>query len=211
MRDEHGLTLLEVMISALVIAAIVGGAYSVLFTGADTYSTGATIVDLQEHTNRVVDEIAERLAVSGQSTLSPLPTTTTASAVVTFQECQGFTAGSVIWAPPGRIGLRYSPTDPNDGVDNDGNGLVDECECVCTFDLGGPDERTVVLTRWVREYLEGEVPNGSDDNGNGLTDERGLAFTRDGDAWTVRLTLERPDAKGRILVRTVETSVIPRN
>jgi hypothetical protein len=209
--DEHGLTLLEVMISALVVVVIVGGAYAVLFTGADTYGTGVTIVGLQEHANRVVDEIAERLAVSGQATLSPVPGALSPSAAVTFQECRGFTSGAVLWAPPARISLRYSPTDPNDGKDNNGNGLVDECECVCTFNLGQPDERTVVLTRWVREYLEGEVPNSADDNGNLMTDERGLAITRNGDAWTIRLTLERPDAKGRILVRSVETSVTPRN
>jgi hypothetical protein len=76
---------------------------------------------------------------------------------------------------------------------------------------GTASERTIVLTRWVRELLEGELPNGEDDNGNGLIDEPGLSFDVIGEVWTIRLTLERPDNKGRLVTHTVQTSVKTRN
>ena len=71
--------------------------------------------------------------------------------------------------------------------------------------------QTTVLARFVREYLEGEVPNGKDDNGNGLVDEMGLSFDSIGMVWTVRLTLERRDANGNLCTQTVQTAVKMRN
>jgi hypothetical protein len=67
------------------------------------------------------------------------------------------------------------------------------------------------LVNWVRELLEGELPNGLDDNGNGLIDESGLSFEIDGDTITIRLTLERFDAEGTLITRTVETAVTLKN
>ncbi|MCP3914576.1 MAG: hypothetical protein GY711_03345 [bacterium] len=58
------------------------------------------------------------------------------------------------------------------------------------------------LSTRVAPFLEGEVPNGMDDNGNGLIDEKGFSFVRDRRAMTVRLTLEEGD-----LQKTIETTV----
>ena len=76
---------------------------------------------------------------------------------------------------------------------------------------GTADERLTVLTHWVREYLEGEIPNGKDDNGNGLVDEPGLCFDVIGEVWTIRLTLERRDSKNRSVMHTAQTSIKTRN
>ena len=65
----------------------------------------------------------------------------------------------------------------------------------------------------VREYLEGEVPNGADDNGNGIVDENGLCMTWDANSnlLTIMLTLERVSPNGGLTTRTVQTSVQVRN
>jgi hypothetical protein len=63
----------------------------------------------------------------------------------------------------------------------------------------------------VSEYLEGERPNGTDDNGNGLIDERGLCITVENGIYTIRLTVVGKDSRGRQIFHTVETSVTPRN
>ena len=89
--------------------------------------------------------------------------------------------------------------------------LIDECEAVLVMDENGPDEQTIVLAHEIREFLEGETQNGLDDNGNGLVDERGLCFERTGDDLALRLTLESRDREGRLVTRTLETSVYPRN
>ena len=43
----------------------------------------------------------------------------------------------------------------DDGLDNNGNGLVDEGQVVWITDLGLPGQRAVVLCNWVSEALDG--------------------------------------------------------
>jgi hypothetical protein len=107
--------------------------------------------------------------------------------------------------------LELETGEQDNGLDDNGNGLVDEGVIVWTENPGLVDERRVIRSHWVREYLEGELPNGLDDNGNGLRDERGLCFSIEGDVLTIRITLERRDDDGRIHTKTVQTSVRVRN
>jgi hypothetical protein len=107
--------------------------------------------------------------------------------------------------------LEADPGDPADGKDNNGNGLVDEGVVVrYEVDGTGPVRRTV-LTRWVAALLDGEIENHQDDNGNGLIDEPGFCLDRNGDVWTLHLTLQRNDGAGRRVTRTMKTAVTPRN
>jgi prepilin-type N-terminal cleavage/methylation domain-containing protein len=206
-----GLTLLELMFSMTIFSVVVAGVYGLLFTGVDTYGMGMTLTELERHTGRVLDQLADELSVSGKEKTSPHPVPPTSSSSLLFAPSAGYAAGNTQWAPSRSVTLEYDPEDPNDGVDNNGNGMIDECVVVLRTDVGEPTERRIELTRWVPEYLEGEIPNGLDDNGNGLVDERGLSFDLVGDVWTIRLSLERRDGKGRTLVHTVETSVTSRN
>jgi prepilin-type N-terminal cleavage/methylation domain-containing protein len=209
--EPAGLTLLEILFSMTIFSIVVSAAYALLFTGVDTYGMGMTISELERHAARVLDQIVDELSVSGLETTSPKPAPPSSSPSVLFQASAGFSAGTAQWAPARSVTLEYAPDDPNDGVDNNGNGMVDEGVVVLRENVGLGNERRIELTRWVREFLEGELPNGIDDNGNGLIDERGLSFDVSGDVWTVRLTLERRDSKGRVIVKTVETSVKSRN
>ena len=72
------------------------------------------------------------------------------------------------------------------------------------------EEVRVVWTSLVSPYLEGEIPNGMDDNGNGLIDEKGLSFVVDRNAVTIRLTLDQL-VDGRMVTKTVQTTVTCRN
>jgi len=74
-------------------------------------------------------------------------------------------------------------------------------------DPGEADERSVVWCDAVRDLLEGELPNGIDDNGNGLIDESGLTFEIEGNTITIRLTLEKQMPNGRPVKSTVTTTV----
>jgi type II secretory pathway pseudopilin PulG len=210
-RRQSGLTLLEVTISAVVVLIVVTGAYAVLFTGVDAYATGTSIAEVEKHAVRALDEIAKDVATAGGGNLFPVASAPASSDTIYLQRNCGYTAGAVVWGPTVCIRLQEDPEDPDDGVDNNGNGVIDERRVVRIENVGEANERTVVVTRWVREYLEGEVPNGVDDNGNGLVDERGLAIECSGSSWTLRLTIERPDTNGNLRTRTVETTVTPRN
>jgi hypothetical protein len=141
----------------------------------------------------------------------PEPLAPWGSSTLDFQCNEGYGAGGVVWSAPVRLSFDYDGADPDDGADNDSDGLVDEGAIVRRVNPGSADETSVVLVNWVRELLEGELPNGLDDNGNGLIDESGLSFEIDGDTITIRLTLERFDAEGTLITRTVETAVTLKN
>lgn len=208
---NRGLTQVEVVISAVLLTIIAGSVTVLMQSGVDTYGIGMSKGEIERQAARVLEILTEELSMSGDTVISPQAIAPSFTDNLTYQKNTGWNGTGIIWGPTQLLELRYDPGDPNDGVDNNGNGLVDECILVLTTDVGGADEREVVLTRWVREYLEGEEPNSADDNGNGVEDERGFSLDVVGTVWNVRLTLERHDATGRLVTHTVETSVRPRN
>jgi hypothetical protein len=124
----------------------------------------------------------------------------------------GFLNDAPVWGPPERLLLEYSPGEVDDGIDNNQNGLVDECRVVWLENPDTVNERRTVLCNWVRETLEGETPgNNADENGNGLDDEPGLCFDFDGNRVTIRLTVERLSPEGFSIMRTLERTISFRN
>ncbi len=211
-HSEAGGFLIEVSITAVILISMLAALTGVLGTGISAHATSSSLADLERKANSVVDSIASELVMSGAAVISPSPSTSdTIVYSLTYQKNTGYTGGAASWGVVKKFEMRSDPTDPDDGSDNNGNGMIDEKILVLVTDPGGLDEREVVIATGVREFLEGETPNGLDDNGNGLIDEAGFCCTLDASVWTVRLTLEKPTRKGEILSRTVETSVKPRN
>jgi hypothetical protein len=123
----------------------------------------------------------------------------------------GTAGGVTVWGPTGRIEFQYRPRELNDGKDNDRDGFVDDGRVVWTSNVGLPTQRSTVWADYVSEYLQGESPNGVDDNGNGIVDESGLCFTVDGTSILARLTLQARDSSGVLLRRTVSARIFFRN
>ena len=74
------------------------------------------------------------------------------------------------------------------------------------------NERRVVLSRWVSEFMENEIEgNLADDNGNGLEDERGLSFDFSDGRLTIRLTLQQEDRDGFLITRSLSRTLTLRN
>lgn len=215
-RPTGGTTLLELVIATTVFTVFLLAVYGTLSTGTRAFDTGTTIADLEVRARRTVDRISVELASAGASTLVPSSAQLAAplgSSSLTFQRLTGYEVDErkPQWGNPARVEFQPEPSDPSDGVDNDRDGAIDEGVVALVENAGLPTERTIILARDVREYLEGETPNGADDNGNGLIDERGLAFDLAGTNLRVHLTLERVDGEGHALLRTVTTSVTLRN
>ena len=89
--------------------------------------------------------------------------------------------------------------------------MLDQGQVIWRDKPGEVDERSVVWSRWVSDFLENELPNGIDDNGNGLIDESGLTFVIDGSMVTIRLTLQRTGSDGKSSVYSREATVHCRN
>ena len=208
---NQGYTILEMVISMALMLGVMGGVVTITKTSQSTHKTTKSLSSLTQDAHRALERISRELLESGPSTMPTRPTGPSGSSTLTYRTLESFTATGVIWGVLRTMELRDSPLDPDDGLDNDANGLIDEKQIVLVTDVGGAFETTEILARNVRKRLWGEISNGVDDNGNGLVDEPGLCFLMHGDTVGIHLTLEAPGPGGVTLRRTLETSTTLRN
>jgi prepilin-type N-terminal cleavage/methylation domain-containing protein len=210
---RSGFTLLEVTIAMAVLLTTMGGIFMVVEGSSRTYRTETVSAQLDVRARRALDRICAYLQAADYSSLTPPPVLAPASSTaLDFQRARGFEAGEIVWGPTERLALEPDPGDADDGLDNDGDGSIDEGRVVWIENVGGADEQRIVLCSDVSEFLAGETAgNGPDDNGNGLTDERGLCFEYTGSRLIVRLSLEARDPQGNRIRCTVMRSATPRN
>jgi hypothetical protein len=174
-------------------------------------STATAFAKVDADAGRAIERLAERLKDSGSGWFGATAPLVPMSDVE-YQRVAGYAPGAGPVLEDERIFLERIPTDFDDGLDNDGNGVVDDCRIVWVRAPGTADElRTVVCDR-VPDALAGEVDgNLMDDNGNGLVDERGLALDFIDGGVRVRVTLVERDGDRRDVVRTIERVVWFRN
>lgn len=208
---ESGLTLMEVMIATMAFMVVLGSIFGALATGSQTVQTTAVPNQLERKAERVVRKIGRAVMLAGSVTLLPNPQPPVGSSTLSFQSSQGWENGAMIWGPVTSIGLEDDPMDPVDGIDNDGDGFVDEGVVVWTRDVGGPDEIREVWVEDVRRMMQGEIENEDDDNENGLIDEAGLSFVLEGSTLVIRLCLEQRGLDRRTVTRTATHAVRLRN
>lgn len=207
-----GYTLVEMLVALVLFSVIIGSIAMIGGMGTDLFKTSAARGVLEANARRALDRIRQELLSSDLSSLDTFPAAPLWDDGLTFDQPEEIStrSGSIDWSST-VIELRYEETETDDGIDNDGDELIDEGMVVLIKGWNDPEERTVVLARSVREYLAGETANGLDDNGNGLIDERGLCFDLADGNLSVHLTLERRDADHVLFARTLESSVWLRN
>ena len=142
--------------------------------------------------------------------LVPNPARPLWSASIDFSTPTGHAGQDVAWSDTTRIELQDSPADPRDGVDNDGDGFVDDGRVVVIRHLGLAIQQSTVLVDGVTRESPGEKASGEDGEST-LADSRGLSFAMDGDSLTIRLTLGGRDDGGKLSTCTAATSVRLRN
>jgi len=209
--QRAGFSLIELAIVITLLGAVVSSILAVARTSTRAIGAGTTDAHLEGLASQTLDQIASRLRSSQLATMTPTLSAPFSSSQITFQPSVGTAAGLPVWGPVERIGFEYAAQDANDGVDNDGNGFVDEGRVVWVQDVGGGNEVSIVWANGVSEYLRGETLDTTDENGNGLVDEQGLCLNFDGTSVIVRLTLQARDASGVVLTRTVQERVFFRN
>jgi hypothetical protein len=209
------MTLLEVMLGLALFTAFASSAFFALEASASSYRTETTVAHLAFLAGKAMDDVAEHLREADFDALLPAPggvAPPASASSIDFQTANGFANGAATWGPVERLALEPEPEDATDGVDNDGDGLVDEGRLVWIENpaLGGG--RRTVLCSHVAAMLEGEIAgNGGDDNGNGLVDEPGFCVEFVGDRATVHITLERLDPERRRIQQSSSRTVTPRN
>lgn len=151
-----------------------------------------TRIDAQSR--HVLRQIGFAIMGSHPASLDPKMPAPLNQSSIKYQVNLGISDGEVVWTDPEMVSL------------DEENGKV-----IWSEDPSIADGRRLVWTTLAAPYLEGEIPNGLDDNGNGLIDEKGLAISVQGEAISLKLTLEHHASDGRVLTSTVETVVSCRN
>ena len=210
-HTHSGFTVVELVISVTILGLALSSAAIVSKTGNDAHRASTAVQAVEQTLQSALERAAAELATTGADHLEPDPVEGLAYDDVEFQAVVGQTDGEPDLGDTSQLVMELDNGEFDDGVDNDGDGLVDERRLVLVRDVGGADEQRVVLCRGVLEYLEGEDGNGVDDNDNGLVDEPGFHLERDGDVLTLRLSIAEMGPQGTLLVRTAELDTRMRN
>jgi hypothetical protein len=218
-RSRCGASLVEILISFTVVLLLVGLVAEAVTTSRGAYGEGMSAAAVESIARRTVDSLAQRLTSASAGSVSvDDPTPPPAANVVTwvdFQTVQGY-AGAPLLAAQDRIQLELMAGEIDDGLDNNGNGMIDECRLVFVQDVfGGGAE--IGLAGFVTRLAEGELRNGADDNGDGQSDEAGFTAVWEpvtagatgsrGGRLVLQLTLERDSGPQATVQRTVRTTV----
>ena len=152
--------------------------------------------------------IADLFRGISAATLVSTPVAPTGASTITFKRVVSITAGGVaVLGPTTTIKWVPSTTDPENGADDDRDGVIDDGAVVMDVGPVGSIVRTVIVTG-VPARFQGEVADYADNNGNGLIDERGFALETRGRRLVVRLNLARKGPDG-VLVSRISDVIIP--
>jgi prepilin-type N-terminal cleavage/methylation domain-containing protein len=206
---RRGFTLLEMVISASLLSVIMGSALTMSLAGSAAFDRAS----LEQRTDAKVRRALERAVMEIEWAQSDAlsPTCVTGSPSVIFQPLAGVAGGVAVWGVSRRLARVAAADDPDDGVDNDGDGVIDEGDLVLTIDPGGAGEFSITLCTQVTEMFPGETLNSLDDDGNGIADERGFNVEALGDLLTIRLSIAETSAGDTVTTSAIVTSVTLRN
>lgn len=211
-KTRRGATLIETVFAVSLLVVVAGSVASISSSSSSLFRSSMVSVEIDAAGRRALQVISEELLRTGSTAVTPLAVTTASgSDEIDYQPAVDAVGTTVQWGDPSSIELELEGGELDDGLDNDGDGLVDERQVVLIRNPGAVDEKRRVLCKGVSEMLAGEVDDNDDDNGNGIVDEAGLSFHLVGDVMEVRLTLQRMDRDGRVVERTLETAVRLRN
>jgi prepilin-type N-terminal cleavage/methylation domain-containing protein len=189
-----GFTLLEALIALTVVGLVLGNIVLVMRSSSEAYDEETSKASLELQLDQTLDRIVLALMAASAESLDPGAANPAFHDRMEYMQSLGVNDGELVFGAPERIEFRLQGG-----------------EVVWLERPGEPGERAATWSRWVRPFLEGEVPNGIDDNGNGLIDESGLSFVIEGTQVTVMLSLERSDARGRSAVYSRSAIVHCRN
>ncbi len=188
------MTAMELVLALALLAIIALKASMVLTSANEAQQQDSAIMALEDQARRALDQIAYAVMGSDRDSLIPDPESPIFSTSLRYSISLGVEDGEVVWDDPEEIGLS-----------------LDESQVIWRKNPGTAEELRVAWCNVVRPFLEGEIPNGTDDNGNGIVDENGLSFVVERDAVTIRLSVQRPGPQNQPISETVSTMVTVRN
>jgi type II secretory pathway pseudopilin PulG len=210
--SRSGFTFVELVVSVTILVLLLGTVGIVQHRGEKAARAIQTTSENERRADRALRMVTKQVAGVGVSKLVPDPSTSFGADTLTFQTPLAVSAtGVVTWGNRMRFALAMDDGETDNGLDDDGDGLVDERRLVFTVNVGLANEQTQDICHGVSKWLEGESSNGIDDNGNGVVDEHGFNVRRVGNLLQVRLTVLKQGEMGSIIPWTATTAVLIHN
>jgi type II secretory pathway pseudopilin PulG len=194
----RGMTAIEMAVSLSVVSAVLLVGASALGRTFRASSDMNRTDDLERRAELAIEDVEAALADAGRANLSACAPPAGASSI-TFQCASGFAADDVTWRNQQRIEWVVNPSDATMG------------SVVWKRDFGLASQTSVTLATNVPALAPGETANSLDDNGDGLADEKGLSFSRTGNAVRARLSIKRKNSAGSWVTVTAERTIALRN
>jgi prepilin-type N-terminal cleavage/methylation domain-containing protein len=216
MRTQHsrsGFTLMEVMIVITILGGLLGAVAMFQLRSEDSFQATSAQARADSLARQSMARIMEAVSGSSNAVFVPDPTSSLGTDTLTFQQPTAVSnAGVVTWSNQMRFALALDTGEVDNGLDDNGNGLIDERRLVLTLDVNTLTPKSVTLCHGVAEWYPGETGgNAIDDNGNGVVDERGFSVRRVGDLLNVRLAVQVGYSKGRVATATTDTALVLHN
>lgn len=185
-----GFTLMEVMIAAVIFAVATVSIAPLFVQSSEAFSTLTSRSQLTARSQAIMDRLVSEIMLGRFATLDPpIPTQ---SSWVRFDRIEDVIAGTPIFGNPYHIETTDMESDTTDGVDNDGDGLVDESG----------------IEVW-EDFPPHGLTAGPEDNPRLICtnlDQNGLVFTRNGAVVELQLTCQTVLEKGQPPVTVAITS-----
>ena len=206
--QRSGFTVLEVAISTTIMAFVAIALGMIQLRSQNSFRHTSAQSQAENTCRRAAARALAEMTGLAISRLVPDPTSSLGTDTLVFQRPASVSAvGAVTWSNQMRVSLVMDTGEVDNGLDDDGDRLVDERRLVLTRGVDTANPRAVTLCHGVAEWFPGETGNGADDNANGLVDERGFSVRRMGDLLMLRLAVEVPHSDGEIASWTVDTAV----
>lgn len=212
-NSRSGYGILELMIGLALSALISGVLVSMVNTSSGLANDSMRQSDLDARAGNAFERIQTELERSQVDTFTPAldEAGTTFADDLQFLQVTTTDENGAVFGQAARIWLEYDDGETDDGTDEDGDGLIDECQLRMTLGIGTSNTRTLTLVHDVAEYGVGELANGLDDDGDGLVDERGFFISRRGDLVLTSIVLQGPNSIGTVDRRARTSSLFLRN
>lgn len=201
-QDRRGFSLIELVGATAILSVIIGTVGLIQMRGHDAERARLAQELAEAVCRRALERVAAELENVDAKLLAPELASERGTSSLTYQHLTGGTGpGTVLRDARCRLALQLAPGEFENGLDDNGDGLVDERRLVLTRAVGAPHPLAIDLCNGIPEFVSGEAPGG----------EPGFWMRRSGDQLTIHLTVRIPCAHGEFASSSQQTTVALRD
>lgn len=210
-KGTSGFTLIEIAFTTVVFGTIASATMMATLSAQSSSDASMSQSHLEQRVARALDIAVDEFATAGSSALSPTCAAPLGSDRLTYRRPTGIVGGAIAWDTASSLVFEYGGDDTNNGIDDDGDGWIDEGRIVLVRNVGLASQTRTIIAVDVPELATTELANGLDDNGDGLIDEKGLSFRLTGRTLRITLAIVGVDRRGRRIASSQTISSELRN